>query len=132
MVFNVADAAPQTVFDVVGEDGITRFVRAFYAQIPGDEILGPMYAPAELAEAERRLREFLIYRLGGPDRYIAERGNPRLRMRHAPFVINQAARDRWLKLMYSALDSTNLPADVDLALRTFFAETATFLLNHDS
>lgn len=88
-----------------------------------------MYDKAELSEAERRLREFLIYRLGGPDRYIVERGNPKLRMRHGPFVIDQAARDRWLKLMYSALDSTGLPTAVDAALRTFFAETATFLMN---
>ncbi len=129
---NLADPAPQTVFDVVGEAGITSLVRAFYVQVPGDEILSPMYAAAELAEAERRLREFLIYRLGGPDRYIAERGHPRLRVRHAPFVINQAARDRWLKLMCSALDATRFPTEVDLALRSFFAETATFLRNHDS
>lgn len=128
----MTEPPPQTVFDVVGEDGITRLVRAFYAQVPADDVLAPMYHAAELSEAERRLCDFLIYRLGGSDRYIQERGNPRLRMRHAPFVINRAARDRWLQLMSSALDAAAFPAPVDAALRGFFAETATFLLNHDA
>ena len=54
--------------------------------------------------AEQRLRDFLIYRFGGPPLYIEQRGHPRLRMRHAPFPIGQGARDRWLQLMDRALD----------------------------
>lgn len=125
----MADAAPPTIFDVIGEEGITRLVRGFYAQVPHDEILGPMYPPSELDAAERRLREFLIYRLGGPERYITERGHPRLRVRHAPFVINQAARDRWFQLMEHSLRTSELPQDIVDALHRFFAETATFLIN---
>lgn len=128
-VENVTDSTPQTVFEAIGEQGITRLVQAFYAQVPGDHILGPMYERDALPDAERRLRGFLIYRLGGPDTYITERGHPRLRMRHAPFVINQAARDRWVELMSSALDTVQLAPELDGALRKFFAETATFLLN---
>lgn len=125
----MADAAPPTIFDVIGEEGITRLVRGFYAQVPQDEILGPMYPPSELDAAERRLREFLVYRLGGPERYITERGHPRLRVRHAPFVINQAARDRWFQLMEHSLRTSELPQDIVDALHRFFAETATFLIN---
>ncbi len=127
----MADATPETVFDVIGEDGLTRLVRGFYEQIPNDEILGPMYHPAELPEAERRLREFLIYRFGGPDRYIVERGHPRLRIRHAPFVVNQAARDRWFQLMNTSLEKAGFPPEIVTALRAFFAETASFLINSD-
>jgi hemoglobin len=122
-------ASPETIFDAVGEAGITRLVRGFYAQVPTDEILGPMYQPAELPAAELRLRDFLVYRLGGPDRYIAERGPPRLRIRHAPFAVNQAARDRWLQLMLQALQTADFPAEVANALTNFFADTATFLIN---
>ena len=125
----MADAAPSTIFDIIGEEGITRLVRGFYAQVPLDEVLGPMYPPTELAAAERRLREFLIYRFGGPERYITERGHPRLRMRHAPFVINQAARDRWLQMMEHALQTSDLPPEIVDALQKFFAETASFLVN---
>ena len=69
-----------------------------------------MYQGRDLAAAEERLRSFLIYRFGGPATYIEERGHPRLRMRHAPFAVNQAARDHWLKLMGEALAETAMPA----------------------
>ena len=124
-------ATPETVFEAVGELGITQLVRAFYAQVPTDEILEKMYPKQELDLAEQRLRGFLIYRLGGPDQYIVERGNPRLRMRHAPFAINQAARDRWLKLMSQALRTVSFPNEITEGLEKFFAETATFLINRD-
>jgi truncated hemoglobin YjbI len=39
---------------------------------------------------------FLEQYWGGPTTYSDERGHPRLRMRHAPFVIDPDARDRWL------------------------------------
>lgn len=128
----MAESSPQTVFDVIGEDGLARLVRAFYAQVPKDEILGPMYPPTELAAAEYRLCGFLVYRLGGPDRYIVERGHPKLRIRHAPFIINQQARDRWVHLMSNALETAGLPPEIVVALRSFFGETATFLINHDA
>jgi hemoglobin len=125
----VSESAPQTVFELIGEDGLTRLVRGFYAQVPDDEILGPMYPPAEREAAERRLREFLIYRFGGPDRYIVERGHPRLRIRHAPFVIHQGARDRWFQLMNRSLESAGFAPEIVTALKAFFAETASFLIN---
>ena len=121
---------PESIFDVVGQAGITRLVRNFYEQVPGDEILGPMYPADALSEAEHRLLGFLTYRFGGPDSYLAERGNPRLRMRHAPFVIDQAARDRWMTLMSSALQNVDFSPEVRATLAKFFDETATFLINH--
>jgi hemoglobin len=117
------------VYRLIGEDGFARLVRAFYAQVPSDPILGAMYPAHDLAGAEQRLRDFLIGRFGGPPRYIEERGHPRLRMRHMPFKLDEAARDRWVALMNRALDEVTLPVDVTLLLREFFAATATFLRN---
>ena len=102
---------------------------AFYQQIPGDDILGPMYPKDDLEGAELRLREFLIQRFGGPDRYSQARGHPRLRMRHAPFPIDQAARDRWMLLMDNALAQTQLPESASVVLRRFFADAATHMIN---
>jgi hemoglobin len=117
------------IFDRIGEDGFTRLVRAFYAQVPADDVLGPMYPADDMAGAEERLRDFLIGRFGGPDRYIQQRGHPRLRQRHAPFRIDQPARDRWMQLMTKALDEAALPPDVSDTLRAFFGQTATFMIN---
>ncbi len=85
--------------------------------------------PSDLAGAEVRLRDFLVGRFGGPQRYIEQRGHPRLRARHAPFAIDQGARDRWIELMTRALDETALPAEADAVLRAFFHSTATFMIN---
>ena len=117
------------IYSIIGEDGFARLVAAFYRQVPHDEILGAMYPPADLAGAESRLRDFLIFRFGGPQRYIAERGHPRLRARHIPFRIDQAARDRWMQLMNNAFAEAALPPEVESHLRAFFDQTATFMIN---
>ncbi len=88
-----------------------------------------MYGDEDLSGAEQRLRDFLIFRFGGPPRYIQERGHPRLRMRHVRFAIGNAARDRWLELMNHAVDEAMLPQDAAAVLRSFFDSTATFLIN---
>lgn len=117
------------VYEHIGEDGFARLVREFYAQVPADDILGPMYPSDDLAGAEERLRDFLVGRFGGPPRYIMQRGHPRLRMRHMPFVVDERARDRWVLLMGNALDRAALPPEATALLREFFAGMATFLRN---
>ena len=121
--------ADDQVFAAIGEDGFTRLVRAFYAQVPDDELLGRLYPPGDMAGAEERLRDFLVFRFGGPHRYIEQRGHPRLRMRHAAFPVDAAHRDRWVALMERALDEVALPPEADAVLRPFFADVATFLRN---
>jgi hemoglobin len=117
------------VYGQIGEEGFERLVHAFYAQVPADDVLGAMYPGQDLSGAEQRLRDFLVYRFGGPQRYIDERGHPRLRIRHQPFRLDQRARDRWVVLMDRALDETRLVPDADAVLRKFFHDTATFLMN---
>lgn len=114
---------------MVGDEGFARICKAFYEQIPKDEILGPMYPADDLEGAEQRLRDFLIYRFGGPPKYIEERGHPRLRMRHAPFKIDRTARDRWMEMMGRAVAQAEIdPQAAELLLR-FFDAMATFLIN---
>lgn len=124
------EAIPEgNVYSRIGEEGFQRLVAAFYAQVPADEILGPMYPQDDMLGAEQRLRDFLVGRFGGPRRYEEQRGHPRLRMRHMPFTLNQAARDRWVQLMDRALDQAQLPAEAEKVLRDFFHHMATFLMN---
>jgi hemoglobin len=117
------------VYALIGEDGFTRLVAAFYRRVPDDEILGPLYPKDDLAGAEARLRAFLIQRFGGPDAYSQQRGHPRLRMRHAPFAINHRGRDRWVQLMEQALDEVQLDPRAVPLLRRFFLDAATFMIN---
>ena len=120
------------IYKQIGEEGFARLVAAFYKQVPGDDILGPMYPHDDLHGAEERLRDFLVGRFGGPQRYMEQRGHPRLRMRHMPFKVNQAARDRWVQLMEKALDDAQLPKESHDLLCAFFHHMATFLMNTPS
>jgi hemoglobin len=122
-------AEPSRVYAEIGPEKLATIVAAFYRQVPGDDLLAPLYPPDDLAGAEERLRDFLLFRCGGESRYLETRGHPRLRMRHAPFRITPAVRDRWVQLMDRALDELKLSPTADDVLRRFLHETATFLMN---
>ena len=118
------ESKPGNEFD---EQAVADLVAAFYRRVKTDEVIGPMYPEDDWEGAEQRLRDFLIYRFGGSDRYIQERGHPRLGMRHAPFQIGLEARDRWLELMDASMKETDVPGSVALNLKTFFQQVANFL-----
>jgi hemoglobin len=105
-----------TPFDQMGgEVFFDALVHRFYAGIATDPVLRPMYPEGDLEPAERRLRLFLTQYWGGPTTYGDERGHPRLRMRHAPYAIDDHARDRWVAHMRSALDETMVDQGLDPA-----------------
>lgn len=117
------------IYAAVGEDGFRRLAAAFYHQVRTDDILGPMYPEDDMEGAEERLRDFLVFRFGGPPRYLQKRGHPRLRARHFPFPIDQRARDRWVDLMSNALDEVAFPPEAEALLREFFDAVATAMMN---
>ena len=117
------------VYEMIGEDGFARLVSAFYRRVAVDPILRPLYPEPELQAAEDRLREFLVFRFGGPDRYIQERGHPALRMRHAPFAVTPTAHDHWLAAMDEAFAESDLDQSAEAVLRKFFVGAAAFLVN---
>ena len=123
------DLLDTQLYALIGDEGFARLTAAFFRRVPADPLLSPMYQH-DLAGAEWRLREFLVGRFGGPTRYIEQRGHPRLRMRHAPFKINTAARNRWIETMQAALEEAALPPEANATLRRFFDDAATFMINH--
>jgi hemoglobin len=119
----------QEIYSVIGEDGFSRLIAAFYRQVPLDPVLSALYPKDDLPAAEQRLRDFLIFRFGGPRRYIEQRGHPRLRMRHAPFPIDATARDHWLQLMRNAFAETELPEEAAAILWAYFEPAANAMRN---
>jgi hemoglobin len=113
----------------VGEDKIRSMVTAFYRRVRTDDLIGQMYPPDDWDGAEKRLADFIVYRFGGPQTYIVERGHPKLRMRHMPFEIGEAERDRWLALMAQAMNETGIPAEQAPLIGEFFAMVADSMRN---
>jgi hemoglobin len=106
-------------------------VERFYAGVASDPILRPLYPPAELRDAQHRLTLFLAQYWGGPQTYDAERGHPRLRMRHAPFAIGPAERDAWLALMREAIAWSDPPPGVADRLHRYIDMAAEAMRNRD-
>ncbi|MBM7082945.1 globin [Micromonospora humidisoli] len=119
-----------TFFDAVGgEPTFRRLVDRFYAGIAADPLLRPMYPEGDLGPATERMTLFLMQYWGGPNTYSAQRGHPRLRMRHAPFRIGPAERDAWLRHMRLAVDELDLPPEHAATLWDYLERSAYFMVN---
>jgi hemoglobin len=117
-------------YDAVGgEETFRRLVHAFYLGVADDPVLRPVYPTKDLGPAEEHLRLFLMQYWGGPGTYGEQRGHPRLRMRHAKFVIGEAERDAWLRQMRAALDELDLDETLDAQLWDYLVMAAHSLVN---
>ena len=121
----------ETLYDAVGGmPFFERLVDAFYAGVAGDDVLLPLYPEApDLSGARHRLTLFLAQYWGGPTTYNDERGHPRLRMRHMPFTIGPAQRDRWLTHMRAAVAECAPTPEVAERLITYFEPAAEQMRN---
>jgi len=106
-------------------------VGRFYDGVADDPLLRPIYPEIddELPGARRRLTLFLAQYWGGPTTYDQERGHPRLRMRHAPFVIGSAERDAWLRHMRAAVAELAPPPHLAARLDAYFEMAAEAMRN---
>lgn len=119
-----------TFYDEIGGfETFRRIVARFYEGVAQDEVLRPMYPEEDLGPAEERFLHFLVQYWGGPTTYSEQRGHPRLRMRHAPFPVDTAARDRWLQHFRAALDSVELTPEQDARFWDYVTHAADFMVN---
>jgi hemoglobin len=128
---NDPSGEPVTVYELVG--GMEYFIALvdrFYDAVQSDAILRPLY-PEDLADARRHTALFLAQYWGGPPIYNNERGHPRLRMRHAPFVIAEAERDRWLGHMLDSVAATELHPEVEKLFVNYFEHASTAMINSE-
>jgi hemoglobin len=113
---------------VGGTAFFTELVERFYSGLATDLVLRPLY-PEDLTASKEHLALFLEQYWGGPTTYSDQRGHPRLRMRHAPFVIGVAQRDAWLRHMTAAVKAADLPESDEEELLDYFAMAARSLEN---
>jgi len=111
-----------------GLDAFVRLVGAFYVRVQADAVLRPMY-PDDLEPGKKHLALFLAQYFGATDLYSAQRGHPRLRMRHAPFPIDGEAAAHWAKHMLDAVADQGFPAEVRAALEEYVMRATPTLIN---
>lgn len=117
---------------VGGAPFFEALTQRFYEAVQTDEVLRPLYPedPHAFDRARDHLCGFLIQYWGGPSTYSDERGHPRLRMRHAPFVIGPPERDAWLRHMTDAVKAAGLKPLDEAQMLTYFEASATHMVNH--
>lgn len=120
----------ETLYDAVGGEPVfRRLVDRFYEGVATDPLLRPLYPDEDLAEARDRLRLFLSQYWGGPTTYSEQRGHPRLRMRHAGWVIGARERDAWLGHMRTAVAELDVPEEARVAIWEHLERAAHTLVN---
>lgn len=118
-----------SIYDQIGgAQTIGAIVDSFYEGIEADTLLRPLY-PEDLTDSRRHLTLFLCQYFGGPRTYEQERGHPRLRMRHAGFTVDEAARDHWLLHMLGAVQKVGVSEPARSVLVNYLTSTADFLIN---
>lgn len=114
-----------------GDEGLKKLVTLFYDNmetLPGAKLIRNLH-PKDMRSAREKLYMFLSGWMGGPDRYIAAFGHPRLRARHLPFSIGIEERDQWLMCMQKALDELDIDAMFKEQLMSSFMQTANHMMN---
>jgi hemoglobin len=111
-----------------GEAFFVALVDRFYAGVADDPLLRPLY-PDDLTEPKAHLTLFLAQYWGGPPAFNQQRGQPRLRMRHAPFAIGTAEADAWLGHMTAAIHAAGLAPGDEEQLLDYMKMAANSLIN---
>ena len=116
-----------------GEMGIRKLVHRFYElmdELPEAYAVRNLHSE-NLTEIESTLFEFLSGWFGGLGLYIAKKGHPRLRMRHASYAISPLLRDEWMLCMTQALTEQVVDVKFRNSLIVKFSEMANHLINTD-
>lgn len=115
--------------EIGGSKTFQRLTELFYEGVANDAEFRSIYPEEDLKPAAIRLQLFLEQYWGGPNTYSQNRGHPRLRIRHVPYVVDSAARDTWLRHMRHALDQLELPPLQDATFWDYFDRAARSLQN---
>ncbi len=118
------------LYEAVGGEAVFRqLVDHFYDGVALDPILRPLYPDEDLTAARDRLSLFLMQYWGGPTTYSDNRGHPRLRMRHAGWVIGERERDAWLGHMQAAVLALEVTEEAREAIWEHLFRAAQMLVN---
>lgn len=125
--------ALEAPYERLGEEGVRRLVDRFYDRmdtLPEAAEVRAMH-PRDLRGSREKLFWFLSGWLGGPPLYVEKKGHPRLRARHLPFAIDDAARDQWMLCMRQALAEVVEDAELSAYLERQLARVADHMRNRE-
>lgn len=129
-----AQQAPQTPYEILGDQGIKDLVAAFYDIMdthPDAKEIRAMHAD-DLGPVRSKLVSYLVGWMGGPPVYLAVTGTVCLTDPHAAYHIGPRQRDQWLMCMYEALDRIGASEELKEMLRLPLQHVAETVQNQDT
>lgn len=125
------DPPSKAIYALMGEDNIYAMMADFYQELENSS-LRDMF-PQDMVAASRKSAAFFIGLLGGPPLYHQLYGNPAMRARHMPFVIDEAARQEWLacfeRVLASAPSKYQFPAEHLAGFSHFLRDFSGWMVN---
>lgn len=119
------------IYPAMGEENIFRMVSDFYGEL-GRSPIRSLF-PADLEEASRKSAKFFVQVLGGPPLYVIDHGPPRMRARHLPFEIDEAARRIWLdcfdRILEAAPEKYAFPVEHLAGFKKFLEDFSAWMVN---
>ncbi len=119
------------IYAAMGEENITRMLEDFYAELEHSSIRNLF--PGDMRASAHKSAAFFVGLLGGPPLYQQRYGNPMMRARHLPFVINQVSRDEWLacfeRVLQDAPTRYNFPPEHLAGFREFLRGFSLWMMN---
>ncbi|MCC5822459.1 MAG: hypothetical protein LAT64_06970 [Phycisphaerales bacterium] len=128
------DRIPAAVYEAMGEENIFAFTRAFYLRLAASSVahLFPRGERNLMAAADKSAA-LNVFLMGGPHLYQQRHGPPRLRMRHIPFVIDEAGRREWMRCFRETLaeapEQYGMPAEHVAAVEKFYDDFSGWMVN---
>ena len=119
------------IYPLMGEENIFKMMSDFYKELEKSPIRSLF--PPNMEEASQKSAKFFVQVLGGPPLYVIDHGPPRMRARHLPFEIDEAARQVWLgcfeKTLEKAGEKYNFPPEHLGGFKKFLTEFSSWMVN---
>lgn len=125
--------APQTPYQILGEDGIRHLSDAFYEVMdnsPEASDIRKMHT-ADLTGIKQKLAEYLIGWMGGPPVYADKYGSVCMTTPHKHYAIGPKERDQWLWCMDQALEKIGADESLKNMLAAPLRAIAEMVQNRD-
>lgn len=120
------------IFQTIGEAGCFGLLADLYERLEESSVRHLF--PEDMELASRRSAAFFVQLLGGPPLFSQTYGPPRMRQRHIPFEIDEAARVVWLECFEQALSEAparhGFPEEHLPGFREFLHSFSGWMVNH--
>lgn len=118
----------ETLYSKIGPEQLKMIIDRFYDLVFTESSIAHLFQ-TDRDLVRRKQYMFLTQFLGGPQIYNAEFGHPRMRMRHLPHAIDDAAKDEWLRCMKQSINESELSDELKEALYNCFPQVAQHMVN---